>query len=305
MKLLRRTKSDYYRNLDFGDLTDNRKFWKTVNPVFSNEIQTTSSVTLTEDGKMITEDTKIAEIFNHYFANITESLGISEDQSLLSETIGIKDSVEKAIKKYENHPSIRNIKECCQLNQFEFKPVTVTEIHLQIQKLNPKKSSPLNSIPAKILKQNADIFAILLQKIFNSNLSECYFPKELKAGEISYLFKSLDAFIKKNYRPITVLSSVFKIYERVLESQIKYHALSFLYSLLCGFREGNGTQHALLRLIETCKKTLDKGGFAGALLMDLSKALDCLNQELLIAKLSAYGFSPSALRLLLLLLLLL
>ena len=101
------------------------------------------------------------------------------------------------------------------------------------------------------------------------------FPKELKAGEVSSLFKSLDAFIKKNYRPITVLSSVSKIYERVLESQIKSHALSFLSPLLCGFREGYGTQHALLRLIETCKKTLDKGGVAGALLMDLSKAFDC------------------------------
>ena len=97
------------------------------------------------------------------------------------------------------------IKECFELSQFEFKPVTVNEILLQIQKLNTKKSSPLNSIPAKILKQNADIFVILLQKILNSNLSECYFPKDLKAGEISSLFKSLDAFIKKNYRPITVL----------------------------------------------------------------------------------------------------
>ena len=249
-----RCKSDYYRNLYLGDLTDNRKFWRTVKPVFSNEVQTNSSVTLMEDGKIITEDFKIAEIFNHYFINITESLGISEDQTLLSPTNGINDPVEKAIKKYANHPSIKKIKECCELNQFEFKPVTINEILLQIQKLNSKKASPLNSTPAKILKQTADISAVLIQKIFNSNLSECYFPKELKAGEVSSLFKSLDAFIKKNYRPITVLSYVSKIYERVLESQIKSHARSFLSPLLCGFREGYGTQHALLRLIETCKR---------------------------------------------------
>ena len=79
---MRRTKSDYYRNLDLGDVTDNRKFWKTVKSVFSNEMQTSSSVTLIGDGKMINDDVKIAEIFNHYFANITESLGSSEDQSL-------------------------------------------------------------------------------------------------------------------------------------------------------------------------------------------------------------------------------
>ena len=67
-------------------------------------------MTLIEDRKMITDDTKIVEIFDHYFVNITESLGISEDQSLLSQTTGINDPVEKAIKKYENHPSIKRLK---------------------------------------------------------------------------------------------------------------------------------------------------------------------------------------------------
>ena len=59
----------------------------------------------------------------------------------------------------------------------------------------------------------------------------------------------------------------------------------FLSPLLCGFRKGYNTQHALLKFLETCKITMDNGGFAGALLMDLSKAFDSLNHELLIAKL--------------------
>ena len=65
---------------------------------------------------------------------------------------------------------------------------------------------------------------------------------------------------------------------------------TFLVPYLCGFRKGFNTQHALLRSIDTCKNSLDKKGVIGALLMDLSKAFDCIDHELLIAKLSAYGF---------------
>ena len=66
--------------------------------------------------------------------------------------------------------------------------------------------------------------------------------------------------------------------------------------LLCAFRKGYNTQHALLRFLETCKMTLDRKGYAGALLMDLSNAFDCIDHELLIAKLHAYGFSRNALK---------
>ena len=81
----------------------------------------------------------------------------------------------------------------------------------------------------------------------------------------------------------------------MLYDQIMPFAGNFLSSLLCGFRKGYNTQHALLRFLETCNMTLDKGGIAGALLMDLSKAFDCIDHEFLIAKLHAYGFGRGAL----------
>ena len=71
---------------------------------------------------------------------------------------------------------------------------------------------------------------------------------------------------------------------------------SFLSSLLCGFRGGYDTQHALLRLVEAYKKAMDSGRVARAVLTDLSKAFDCLNHELSIAKFDAYGFSWSVLQ---------
>ena len=117
-------------------------------------------------------------------------------------------------------------------------------------------------------------------------------------GEISSLFKSEDSFIKKNYRPITVLPAVSKVYERIIQDQIIPFMEPVMSVYLCGFRKGYSTQHALMRLIEKCREILDKNGHAGALLMELSKAFDCLDHDLLrIAKLHAHGFSRSALEL--------
>ena len=69
----------------------------------------------------------------------------------------------------------------------------------------------------------------------------------------------------------------------------------FLSPHLCGFQRGYSTQHALLKLVEDCKKASDKRGCGGAVMMDLSKAFDCLNHELFLVKLHTYGFTKVSL----------
>ena len=95
-----------------------------------------------------------------------------------------------------------------------------------------------------------------------------------------------------------LLPVVSKIFERIMQKQINDFIISFLSPYLCGYRKGFNTQHALLTLVENWRKSLDNKGFGGAILMDLSKAFDALNHDLLIAELHAYDFQHDTLKLL-------
>ena len=92
--------------------------------------------------------------------------------------------------------------------------------------------------------------------------------------------------VKSNFRPLSVLPALSKVYERIMAKQMTPFANTRLSSLLCGFRNGYSTQHALFRLVEACRSTLEKS-YLGMVLKDLSKAYDCIPHELLIAKLAA------------------
>ena len=94
---------------------------------------------------------------------------------------------------------------------------------------------------------------------------------------------------------MSVLPPVSKLFEKILQKQIISHIEKYLSPSLCGYRKAYSTQQALLSMIEKWKEYLDKKGFGGAILMDLSKAFDTLNHDLLLAKLHAYGFDKNAL----------
>ena len=113
--------------------------------------------------------------------------------------------------------------------------------------------------------------------------------------QTSYLHIKKSELFKKNYRPVSILANVSKIYERCLYDQIATYFEHVFSRYQCGFRKG--AQQCLLAMIEKWKKIVDNGGVFGALLTDLSKAFDCIPHDLIIAKLEAYGFHIDALKL--------
>ena len=146
-----------------------------------------------------------------------------------------------------------------------------------------------------MLKSTIDTHASILTKIINLSLRNDCFPDDLKTAEVSPIFKKNDGLEKENYRPVSVLCHMSKVFERIMYTQIESFMEDKLLKLLTGFRKNHSTQHCLINMLEKWKNTLDKGGFVCAMFMDLSKAFDTMNHDLLIAKLGAYGFPKGAL----------
>ena len=131
-----------------------------------------------------------------------------------------EDTTDNAINKFEFHPSILKIKEKVILSTFNFIEPSLDEVEKEIKALNPKKANTFNNIPTKILKQNVDICCPVLYKLVVEAFQTGVFPDELKLADITPTYKKEDPTNTKNYRPISVLPTVSKIFERLIQKTI-------------------------------------------------------------------------------------
>ena len=121
-------------------MNENKLFWKTVKPSFSNKGSFGNKIKLVENDELLQDDKNIAEEMNNFFKNAVLTLDIKENSYITNHNIPyITDPIEKAIEKYKFHPSILLIKEKtkCEANSFDFVPVTANDVEKEIKKLNP------------------------------------------------------------------------------------------------------------------------------------------------------------------------
>ena len=165
------------------------------------------------------------------------------------------------------------------------------EVKLILTMLNPKKKNGPNSIPTEILHLLANDICKPLATIFNLSFQSGECPDILKIANTIPVFKKDSKLIVSNYRPISLLSNINKILEKLMFKRV-YEFLEkhkCIYNLQFGFRAKHSTNHALIDITESIRAALDKGKMAGGVFVDLQKAFDTVNHEILIYKLNYYG----------------
>ena len=129
-KLLKNTKRTFFNNLDIRKVTDNRTFWKTVVPLFSNKFSKSEKINLTEGNKTISNDDELCRVFNNFFSKIVDELKIPNISNYKIDNTN--DPLKEALRYFENHPSITN---------FTFRDTSSSEVIKLVKTQNVKKAS--------------------------------------------------------------------------------------------------------------------------------------------------------------------
>ena len=290
----------HFKKATAKDLISNHEFWNLVKPFLSNKGGLAGDdISLVHNNQIVTDDYQLTEIFNNHYINIVEKTSVQKPLNI-ADTVETDDDgqlVRLILDKNKNHPSVLSIKEGNEISDpFSFHEVQHHKVWALLKSLDKKKSTGEDKIPPKLVHLAAEELTVPLTTAINNSLKYNRFPEKGKRAAVCLLDNGeSNRTVEKNFRPVSVLNTFSKIYEKIIKQPLVLYLDKTLSVFIGAYRKAYGTQHVLIRLLEDWETKLDNNYIVCAVLMDLSKAFDYIPHDLLIAKLNAYGFDENAL----------
>jgi hypothetical protein len=239
--------------------------WLVVNKILGETVNNKKRIILTVDNVMVSDDSSVAEIFANYFS---ETVSASDGSSVKPSFIG--DS---------------------QVNSMYFEPVNYEEVAETIMSLDSKKAPGCDSIPAKVLKEIVLELTVPLTDLINMIVMTSTYPDQMKYAHVIPLFKGGDKDSPKSYRGISLLTMLNKIVEKlILKRLINFMRKNQIDDRTqYGYRVKFGTNDAVFKFLHEASTSLDKNDFLVVVFVDLQKAFDTVNHDVLLYKLQCIG----------------
>ena len=277
---IRSAKANYFKNKIEENKGNSKNLWKQLKTIgYREKSKNNSKIVMDIDNSPSFEPKNIADHINKYFLNIASNL-----VNMLPPALNMFSTNTDLFK---NHYHNKNVLPNC----FMLNHITDNFVNRELSCLNINKSSGIDEIQARFLKDAASEIKEPITYIVNLSIDTNEVPNDFKYARIKPIFKKGNKNLVENYRPVSILSVVSKILEKAIYIQLEKYLNdnNLLYSQQSGFRSKHSTDTCLIDLMDYLHTNVSKGKYVGMVLLDLQKAFDTVDHVILCDKLNHMG----------------
>ena len=264
------SKKEYYDRYFENCKNNMKKTWTGINDLIRSSHRSSHINQILHNNKTINDPKQMADTFNNFFI----SVGLNTDNE-------IPKTPKSPLSFLKNRV----------INNFSFNAISTYDVMSVILQLDEKKSSGPSDVLLNVLRISAPILVPHLVSIFNLSFKSGIFPDLMKLAKVIPIFKTGSKLSVNNYRPISLLSIFSKIFEKLVHKQLNDFLMlnSVFYESQFGFQKGRSTTHSLIEIVENIRDCIDSSKYGCGIFIDLKKAFDTVNHDILIKKLEHYG----------------